>query len=37
MRKNANEKLNATVAKILQANIDMTNLKLEALVYYCYV
>lgn len=37
MRKHVNEKLNATVAKILQANIDMTNRKLEALVYYCYV
>lgn len=37
MRKKSTEKLNATVAKILQANIDMTNRKLEALVYYCYV
>ena len=37
MPKNTTKKLNATVAKILQANIDMTNRKLEALVYYCYV
>ena len=37
MRKHATEKLNSTVAKILQANIDITNRKLEALVYYCYV
>ena len=31
------KKLKATVAKILQANIDMTNRKLELLVYYSYV
>ena len=37
MPKNTTKKLNATIAKILQANIDMTNRKLEALVYYCYV